>query len=105
MSDAASPWKTYQRLIGFSRPYRGLLLVALAGMVIEAAAGGYFTKLMEPIVNETFIARDKRASIVLPLTIVGLFLVRGIAGYVADTSMARAGRSVAGALGGGVVGN
>lgn len=95
MSDVVSPWQTYRRLIGFSRPYRALLLLALVGMVIEAAAGGFFTKLMEPIVNQTFIARNERASIVLPLTIIGLFVVRGIAGYLADTNMARAGRSVA----------
>ena len=31
----------------------------------------------------------------MPLTIVGLFVVRGIAGYVADYNMARAGRGIA----------
>ena len=31
----------------------------------------------------------------LPLAIVGLFVARGIAGYVTDTCMARAGRSIA----------
>lgn len=95
MSDSLSAWHTYKRLIGFARPYRGLLSLALLGMVIEAAAGGAFTKLMEPIVNQTFIVKDARLSLLLPLAIVGLFVARGIAGYLADTSMAKAGRSVA----------
>ncbi|WP_223807304.1 lipid A export permease/ATP-binding protein MsbA [Montanilutibacter psychrotolerans] len=95
MTTAESPWQTYRRLISFARPYRGLLLLALVGMLLEAAAGAGFTKLMEPVVNDTFIERDARLSVLLPLAIVGLFVVRGIAGYVADTNMARAGRSVA----------
>jgi subfamily B ATP-binding cassette protein MsbA len=90
-----SPWQTYHRLIGLARPYRLLLLAGLAGMVIEAAAGGGFTWLMKPIIDDTFISKDSRLSVLLPLAIVGLFLLRGIAGYVTDMAMARSGRSIA----------
>ncbi|MBD9480969.1 lipid A export permease/ATP-binding protein MsbA [Pseudoxanthomonas sp. PXM02] len=81
--------------MGFARPYRGLLLLAGLGMLIEAAAGGAFSKLMEPVVNETFIDRDKAKSLLLPLAIVGLFVIRGIAGYVTDMGMGKAARSIA----------
>ncbi|QDH70183.1 lipid A export permease/ATP-binding protein MsbA [Marilutibacter alkalisoli] len=87
-------WPIYRRLLAFARPYRPLLLLALAGMVIEAAAGGAFTKLMEPVVNETFIQQESGLKVWLPLIIVGLFMVRGIAGYIADVGMARAGRGI-----------
>ncbi|WP_225584076.1 lipid A export permease/ATP-binding protein MsbA [Pseudoxanthomonas sp. PXM02] len=90
-----SPWQVYKRLMGFARPYRGLLLLAGLGMLIEAAAGGAFSKLMEPVVNETFIDRDKAKSLLLPLAIVGLFVIRGIAGYVTDMGMGKAARSIA----------
>ncbi|MBA3485833.1 MAG: lipid ABC transporter permease/ATP-binding protein, partial [Lysobacter sp.] len=63
-------------------------------MLVEALAGGAFTKLMEPVINETFITRNEQLTLLLPLAIVGLFMVRGIAGYVADVGMARAGRSI-----------
>src|SRR5690606_20941618 len=59
------------------------------------AAGGAFTKLMEPVVNETFVVRDAKNSAWLPLAIVGLFLLRGIAGYLTDYNMARSGRGIA----------
>ena len=52
---AASPWQTYRRLLGFARPYRGCSASRVLGMVLEAAAGGAFTQLMEPMVNETFV--------------------------------------------------
>ncbi len=92
--EAASPWQIYRRLLTFAMPYRSLLGVAALGMLIEALAGGAFTKLMEPVINETFITRNEQLTLLLPLAIVGLFMVRGVAGYVADTGMARAGRSI-----------
>ncbi|MEP6633037.1 MAG: ABC transporter transmembrane domain-containing protein, partial [Luteimonas sp.] len=64
-------------------------------MLVEAAAGGAFTKLMEPIVNETFIFKNREVSLLLPLAIIGLFVLRGIAGYLTDYNMARAGRGIA----------
>src|SRR5690606_23658822 len=91
----AAAWPIYRRLTAFAKKYRGLLLLALVGMVIEAAAGGAFTKLMEPVVNETFVVKDEANSAWLPLAIVGLFLLRGIAGYLTDYNMARAGRGIA----------
>ncbi|WP_062357436.1 lipid A export permease/ATP-binding protein MsbA [Pseudoxanthomonas mexicana] len=81
--------------MGFARPYRALLALAAIGMLIEAAAGGAFSKLMEPVVNETFIDRDKAKSLLLPLAIVGLFVIRGIAGYITDMGMGKAARSIA----------
>ena len=95
MSEPGSRWQIYRRLIGFARSYRGLLVVAFIGMVIEAAAGGAFTKLMEPVVNTTFIDKKNSLSLVLPLAIVGIFVVRGIAGYVTDMCMGRSGRGIA----------
>jgi subfamily B ATP-binding cassette protein MsbA len=95
VSRDGSAWQVYKRLMGFARPYRGLLALAAVGMLIEAAAGGAFSKLMEPVVNETFIDRDKAKSLLLPLAIVGLFVIRGIAGYITDMGMGKAARSIA----------
>lgn len=94
-SDRAPAWPIYKRLQGFARPYRTLLVLALIGMLIEAAAGSAFMKLMEPVVNETFISRNTELSLILPLTIVGLFVLRGIAGYLTDVCMGKSARSIA----------
>jgi subfamily B ATP-binding cassette protein MsbA len=100
----ASPWATYRRLLGFARPYHPLLVVAAIGMLIEAAAGAYFTALMQPIIDETFDATTSGVDLLLPAAIIGLFVLRGIAGFVADTRMAKAGRSIARDLRTGVLG-
>ncbi|ALN80346.1 lipid A export permease/ATP-binding protein MsbA [Lysobacter antibioticus] len=95
MTATASPWQTYRRLLEFSRPYRGLLWIAALGMLIEAAAGAGFTKIMEPIINQTFIAKNSALAIWLPAAIVALFVLRGLAGYLTDYYMAKSGRGVA----------
>ena len=95
MRDEVSPWTIYRRLLHFVRPYRLVLIVALVGMLIEAAAAGAFAKLMKPMVDLTFVSRNPNVGLMLPLAIVGIFVARGIAGYLTDTFMARAGRSIA----------
>ena len=90
-----SAWPIYRRLLGFAHPYRLMLALALVAMLFEAAAGGAFTKLMEPVVNQTFIAKNTSLSLILPLQIVGLFVIRGIAGYITDMCMGKSARSIA----------
>ncbi len=93
MSVLASPWQTYKRLLGFARPYRVLLLMALAGMLIEAAAGMGFLALMSPITDNLVNPEDINPW--MPLAIIGLFLLRGVAGYLTDIGMGKAARSIA----------
>ncbi|MGN6113023.1 MAG: lipid A export permease/ATP-binding protein MsbA [Luteimonas sp.] len=87
-------WVAYRRLLGYTKPYWPLLLAAGITMVIEAVAGSLFVKLMDPLVNKGFVHPDPRMAVVLPLEIIALFVVRGVAGYVTDYGMARAGRSM-----------
>jgi len=87
-------WQTYRRLLAYARPYRMFLAAAAIGMVLEAASAGLFARLMEPMVNQTFVARDPTVRWSLPLAILGLFVLRGVATFVTDYGMARAGRSV-----------
>ncbi len=88
-------WPIYRRLIGLSKPYRGLLAIALVGLLIEAAAAAAFTMIMKPVVDGTFVNPDASMALWLPLAIVGIFVVRGLAGYLTDVFMARSARSIA----------
>jgi subfamily B ATP-binding cassette protein MsbA len=87
-------WPIYRRLLGLSGRYWPLLLAATVGMVVEALAGGAFVQLMKPLVNDGFVHPKPDMAVLLPLAIVGLFVLRGFATFVSDYGMARAGRSV-----------
>ncbi|GAB3365729.1 lipid A export permease/ATP-binding protein MsbA [Lysobacter rhizosphaerae] len=94
MTSSTSPWAIYRRLLGLARPYRAVLLIAFIGLMLEGAAAGAFGLLTKPMVDETFVAKNQEFSLLLPLAIVGIFVVRGIAGYVTDLYMAKAGRGI-----------
>jgi subfamily B ATP-binding cassette protein MsbA len=90
----AAAWPVYKRLLGYATRYWPLLTAAGIGMVVEAVAGGLFVQLMDPLVNRGFVKPEPRMAVLLPLAIVGLFVVRSLATYVVDYGMARTGRSV-----------
>jgi subfamily B ATP-binding cassette protein MsbA len=87
-------WRIYLRLLQLAKPFWLLLGVAAVGMAVEAGAAGYFTHLMKPMVDETFVARNAALRWTLPLTILVLFVVRGLATFVADYCMSRAGNGL-----------
>ena len=91
---APSPWQTYRRLLGHAGRYWPLLAVAMVGMVVEAAAGSAFVWLMKPLTNDGFVDPKPEMALILPLAIIGLFLLRGVATFCTDYGIARAGRSV-----------
>lgn len=94
MSDRHPPvWPIYRRLLGYTGRYWPFLAAALVGMVIEAIAGGSFVRLMKPLTNN-FVEPSARDAVLLPLAIVGLFVLRSLATFVTDYGMARTGRSV-----------
>ena len=94
MSEKGGAWAAYRRLLGYTSPYWVLLVAAGIAMVVEAVAGGLFVQLMDPLVNRGFVNPEPRMAVILPLQIIGLFVMRGVAGYITDYGMARAGRSM-----------
>ncbi|MHC9086103.1 lipid A export permease/ATP-binding protein MsbA [Luteimonas sp. RIT-PG2_3] len=87
-------WPIYKRLLGHAARYWPLLAVATVAMIIEALAGAAFVKLMEPLTNDGFVDPKPGMAVILPLAIVVIFVVRGIATFMTDYGMARTGRSV-----------
>jgi ATP-binding cassette, subfamily B, bacterial MsbA len=85
---------TYRRLLGYAAAYWPFALLALLGMVFDAAASGFFAWLLKPMLDELFVQRDSFAITWMPALLVGLFLVRGLATYLGDYGTARVGRSV-----------
>lgn len=87
-------WPIYRRLLGYTQAYRALLGMALIAMVVEAVAGYYFIQLMDPLINRGFVSPELRMAVLLPLAIMGLFMLRSMATFASDYCMARTGRSV-----------
>jgi ATP-binding cassette, subfamily B, bacterial MsbA len=91
---SAPVWPIYRRLLGYTHAYWAMLSAAVVAMVVEAIAGYFFTRLMDPLVNRGFVNPEPRMAVLLPLAILCLFMMRSFATFVGDYCMARTGRSV-----------
>jgi len=78
----------FRRLLKYVLAYPGVFCVALASMIISAATDPIFASLMKPLVDVNFVSRDKQEILRVPLLIVALVGVRGIASFVNEYSMA-----------------
>ena len=94
-SDApVSGMAIYSRLLRYARPYWIFAVVATIGMAFDAAGAAVFARLIQPMLDELFTARDPVAIAWMPVALVTLFIVRGAATFATDYGMARVGRSV-----------
>ncbi len=76
--------RLYKRLLSQVWPYRAVFAVAVFGMVVVAAADAAFVALLKPITDRGFVARDVGFITVMPLLLIGVFVLRGF-GTFADT--------------------
>ena len=75
---------TFKRLLQFSKPYWGRILIAAAGSSAVGGLDALFAYLSGPIVKQLFATKDWSLLQLLPLAIIGIFLFRGLARYVND---------------------
>jgi len=79
-------WQLYRRLMRYAWPYRWMFALAAVGMVLLSASAGGFAAVMKPLVDDGFVNRDPQMLRVIPLVIVGLFILRGLATVLAEYS-------------------
>jgi len=86
-AEAPAGIDTYRRLLHYVRPYRREFAFAVLGMVGYALTDTAFAALMKPMLDGSFVEGDQRAILAVPLAIIGIFLVRGVAGFVSTYYM------------------
>ena len=75
----------------FARPYLTFVAFGLGCMILASLMSVACAKLIEPIINDIFVAR--RSDMLLPVTfsIVGVFLVKGLSSYGESISLSYVG--------------
>ena len=84
----------YRRLLGYARPYWRTFAVSILGMLAFAATEPLFAALMQPLIDGSFIEKDETVVRTMPLILLGLFIVRGIAGFINTYFLSWVGRRV-----------
>jgi subfamily B ATP-binding cassette protein MsbA len=72
----------YSRLLGYVKPYWRAFAISLLGMVIVAASEPLVPALMKPMLDGTFVHKDQSMMRLVPMIIILIFLVRGLATFI-----------------------
>ena len=86
----------YLRLLSYVKPYWRVFAASIVGTAIAAATEPLLPALLKPMLDGTFVHKDDVVIRWAPLIIVLIFLVRGIAGFVATYAINWVGNKVDG---------
>ena len=87
-SPQSSSRTLYLRLLGYVRPYWRVFAVSLLTMAFAAATEPVLPALMKPLLDGSFVERNQTHPYLVPLAIIGIFLVRGALSYLSSYTMA-----------------
>jgi subfamily B ATP-binding cassette protein MsbA len=84
----------YARLLGYVRPYWRIFTLSIAGMLVFAATEPVFAAMIKPLLDGSFVERDPKIVRLMPIALVAVFVVRGVAGFVNNYCLNWVGRRV-----------
>jgi len=76
------------------RPYVGRLALAVALMAIAAAATAASAWLMQPVLDQVFARQDARMLVLMPLAVIAVFAIKGLASYGQNVIMTTVGQRI-----------
>jgi subfamily B ATP-binding cassette protein MsbA len=88
----------YRRLLPLMRPHLPVLVVGAALAIVVAAMEGAIAWLVKPALDDIFIRRDQTMLRLIPLLLLGAYLIKGAGRYGQAYLMAAVGERVVAAL-------
>ncbi|WP_239373502.1 lipid A export permease/ATP-binding protein MsbA [Snodgrassella gandavensis] len=87
-SDFYSLKELYRNLYPYMRGLLGYFFISVLAMIAVGVSGPWFAALLKPIIDNGFVEKNIEAMKWIPLEIVGLFILRGIANYINEYTSA-----------------
>jgi subfamily B ATP-binding cassette protein MsbA len=95
----------YRRLLPYMRPYLPVLVVGGALALVVASMEGAIAWLVKPAMDDIFIRRDAAMLRLIPLLLLGAYVVKGVGRYGQSYLMASVGERVVATLRGNLYGH
>ena len=74
-------FQLYRRLLGYVKPYWRVFALSILGMAVTAATEPLIPALLKPLLDGTFVHKDDMVMRLVPLLILVIFFVRGVASF------------------------
>ena len=94
-SDTAA---VYRRLWRYVTPYKLVGAIAVVGMAATALIEASLVYLLEPLMDQTLVAKNLESTRWLPVAFVLIFIARGLSGFATEASLGWIGRNVISSL-------
>ena len=94
MSALADSRQLYLRLLRYVKPYRSRFALVIVAMIVLAISQAAFAALLQPLIDDGFSGQDSSAKILIPLAILAVAMIRGIASFASAYGMAWIGNKV-----------
>ena len=88
----------YQRLWRYVVPYWAMATAAVIAMAAAAGVEATLIVLLKPLTDQTLVEHNLETARWMPWAFIGVFILRGLAGYTSEYSLGWIGRSVISAL-------
>ncbi len=85
---------TYRRLLSYLRPHLRMFLLGVLGMATFAATDAGWAAFVKFFLDGTFVDKDPRMVWLVPLALVGLFILRGAADFLQTYCPGLVGRKI-----------
>ena len=72
----------YRRLLGYVKPYWRAFALSVIGMAVMAATEPLLPALLKPMLDGTFVDKDETVMRLVPVFILAIFFVRGVASFI-----------------------
>lgn len=84
----------YRRLLSYVKPYWPAFIAVVISMLIYAASETGMAAIMKPLMDGSFVEKDPAMIKLLPLVLIGIFLVRGLANFLTTYGLGWIARNV-----------
>lgn len=72
----------YRRLLRYVKPYWPAFIAVVIAMLVYAATETGMAAVMKPLMDGSFVEKDPQTIKLMPLLLIGIFLVRGVANFL-----------------------
>jgi subfamily B ATP-binding cassette protein MsbA len=93
-ADLQSTLRLYRRLMAYVWPYKWVFLASILGMAVVSVTEGGFAWIMKPLIDGGFVKNDASSIRYVPMLIIGIFVARGLFGFMASYATNWVGRQV-----------
>jgi ATP-binding cassette, subfamily B, bacterial MsbA len=85
---------TYKRLLAYSKPYIWRIVLAMGASLLVAGTDVSLAKLVQPLVDEIIQAKNWGLVHLIPIGVIGLYTIKGVARFIQEYFIKTAGQLV-----------